>query len=167
MVTLRNYLDLDLNILLEIRNDIALQKQLMAKPSVNSVNDVKLWIEKRYDEKDTLFLIIADNASNQCVGFLQVVNIDKINNSGELGIGIHQKYQNKGYGKKAISLLIKKLQTNKIIDKIIINVLEKNKKAIRLYKNLNFTVCDLQRNLFLQDNIELNTIIMKYIINEK
>lgn len=167
MVYIRKYMQSDFKILMEIRNDIALQKQLMAYPTINSDKDVHRWIDKRINEKNTIFMIIADKITDTCIGFLQLININNINKYGELGIAIHENYQNKGYGKIAIKLFIERINKIYKIEKVIIYVLKSNAKAISIYKKLSFTQCGLHKKHFLQDDKKLDVVIMENIINEK
>ena len=51
---------------------------------------------------------------------------------------IDKKYQKKGYGKKAVSLLIKRLKEEYPPQKIYLSVVEQNKVAIKLYYSFGF-----------------------------
>jgi ribosomal protein S18 acetylase RimI-like enzyme len=54
------------------------------------------------------------------------------------GFMIFEKYQRKGYGKKAMELLINKIKADKTHNKISLNVHEENTAAIKLYASLGF-----------------------------
>jgi RimJ/RimL family protein N-acetyltransferase len=165
VIKLRNFIKLDIPTLLRIRNNKIIQKQLMVKnPTYNNKNDVRLWIKRRHIEKNTIFYIIAKKNTNKCIGFIQVINIDKMNRHGTLGIAIDTRYQGKKYGYNAILYLIEQLNQDNIIKKLIINVLENNINTIKLYKKHSFRESGLLKKYFKKN---LNVLTMERVLNEK
>lgn len=69
---------------------------------------------------------------------------------GIFGIIIDRKFQNKGYGKQAINLIIK--EAKKLgIKKLKLNVFEHNFKAIHLYKKTGFKL--IRKEIIMHKNI--------------
>ncbi|MCD8500886.1 MAG: GNAT family N-acetyltransferase [Bacillaceae bacterium] len=62
----------------------------------------------------------------------------KLSHQGTLGMIINKKWRNKGVGKQLISALISWAKKNKEIEKICLEVLSRNKRAIRLYESFGF-----------------------------
>ena len=51
---------------------------------------------------------------------------------------IDEKFQNKGYGKKALEIIIEKIKQDKTHNKIKISTNPENSNAIKMYKKLGF-----------------------------
>jgi RimJ/RimL family protein N-acetyltransferase len=132
-VVLRAWSPSDLPNLQLMRNDLRLQRQLMAQPRGNSLDQVKDWLHARTKLADGLFLIIACKSSDQVVGYVQVVGIDFLNGLGTLGICIAPASQGKGYGSEAITLLECYLRDVFRLRKLMLEVLAENDIAISLY----------------------------------
>jgi diamine N-acetyltransferase len=122
-----------------------------------SVND----IQKEYLNDDPIFyiaeskfhpnripmLIVDDNIfrMDSIVGFF-VYGLTGVEEAGEeqyriAGFMIHKRYQRKGYGKKAMKLLLKEIKKDKRHNRISLCVHEKNEAAIALYKSFGFEYC--------------------------
>ncbi|WP_428024393.1 GNAT family N-acetyltransferase [Arcobacter sp.] len=164
MITIRNYKNIDLNILYQIRNDETLQKNLMSLPKKESYDDVVKWIQIK-QSKD-IFKIISIEESDQCIGYIQIVDI---NNSlfGKLGIAIHKKYQNFGYGQKALKIFFNNLKEKTNLKKILLEVLSTNKNAIKVYEKLGFKQINILKNHFLLNEKLIDVIVMEKKLNEK
>jgi len=167
MVRIRDYIDSDLKTLAAIRNDIKLQKQLkVADPKPQSTEEVVSWIKRRSTEENSIFKTIADIKNDHCLGFMQLVDIDKTNMYGYLGIAIASKWQGEGYGGLAIKLFCGQLVNKGSIKKVMLSVLETNIRAIDLYKKLGFEQCGLYKKHFLQDGIRKNVLIMEKMLED-
>lgn len=89
--------------------------------------------------------LIKNDANRKCyciklnkmpIGYCMLKDIQT---NPKIGIMIDEKYQNKGYGKKAISLLEKEAQKLGAV-KLGLMVKKRNSKAINFYKKLNYGV---------------------------
>lgn len=159
--TLRAWAEDDLLMLSSLRNNVQLQQQLMARPRSNATSQVREWLINKNKATDVLFFIIADNTSNQAVGYLQVADIDLLNGSGRLGICISPNYQGKGYGNEAIVLLEHYLQVVWRLRKLMLEVLLTNQAAQNLYKKRGFAQCGHLREHFYMNGKYCDVVMME------
>ncbi|MHA1293288.1 MAG: GNAT family N-acetyltransferase [Promethearchaeota archaeon] len=108
-----------------------------------SLNHSKKIINKYINYWDNFiqFNYIIELKENNCIkkiGSISLWNISWIHKRAEIGIWIKSKFWNKGYGKKAISLIKKigfiHLKLNRLEAHIAIN----NKRSINLFKKCGF-----------------------------
>ena len=130
---LREWREEDIPVLKEIRNNQALQKQLMTIPRPNSSQKVRDWLFSKSTAEDVVFFIIADKAEDNVVGFIQAVNINCLHQRAELGICIRPESQSMGYAKSAIDEISKYLVSLFSIQKLYLHVLAENSRAIEFY----------------------------------
>jgi diamine N-acetyltransferase len=133
LVTLRPWSLEDILYLQQLRNDINLQSQLMAKPKGSSVEQVKDWISSRSNDPQSIFLVIADRVSNKAIGYLQLVDLDLFVGVGHLGICLSPEVQGQGFGRESLLLLEDYMNKIFCLRKIMLQVLVSNEKAIRFY----------------------------------
>jgi RimJ/RimL family protein N-acetyltransferase len=131
----RLFVESDFALLHEIRNDIELQHQLMVDATPQSEEQTRDWIARRSTSATTFFRVLADDDNDQCVGFVQLIDI--ANNSGRLGIGIHRSFQGKGYGRSGLISFIDECRRSGI-DRIELVVLAANTTARNLYQSIGF-----------------------------
>ena len=94
------------------------------------------------------------------VRFQNLINIDVINNKSALAvislieneleiyfIGVKKDHRNQGLGKQFLCDIIK-LAKDKGATSIILEVNEKNKIALNMYKSLNFEGCGTRKNYY-------------------
>ena len=110
-----------------------------------NIYDLKSYI---YDDKYHLYLIEQDNI----IGFMIITeNIDVF----ELDcIVVKEKYRGLGVGKKLLSYFV-----NNISKPIILEVSDKNERAIHLYEKLGFKRVAFRKNYYKNSN----AIIMKLV----
>jgi len=99
----------------------------------------KLWINSALLEPAALILIA--EIGDEVVGLLDFFpkHKRKVAHTGEFGISVHPNYQGLGIGGTMIEMLLHWALNNKQIEKVILNVLDTNTRAIKLYKELGFT----------------------------
>lgn len=163
-VMLRAWSASDLPALQLMRNDLRLQRQLMAQPKGNSLDQVKDWLNARAKSADGVFFIIACKSSDQVVGYVQIVELDFLNGLGKLGICIAPDSQGKGYGGEAITLLEGYLRDIFRIRKLILEVLAGNKIAISLYAKLGYEKAGCLREHFYNDGNYDDVVIMEKLL---
>lgn len=128
----------DLPMLAGLRNDLALQALLMARPKPNSQQRIQAWLEEKNSQPDSVFFVIAAKETNVAAGFLQLVGIDQLNGHAELGLCLAS--DGRGQGLAAEALL---LAENYALDifhlrKIIARVLAHNAMALAFFDRLGF-----------------------------
>jgi len=124
----------DTEFVLSLRNNIELSNNFFSDPPVYD-HEHNNWLNKRNSE-DLDFIIL--NSENVKTGRIIISNLDFRNQKCEYGIMIHPHYQRKGYGYQASSILIEYVFTNLPINKIFLEVFEKNNGAKILYEKLGF-----------------------------
>jgi len=137
-VRLRAWGESDLNVLLELRNDIALQAQLLARPRGSSAEQVRRWVEERSARKDGLFFIVADYISDAALGFLQISEMDLFDRRAEMGICLVRESQRRGVGSESLALVSEYLCDTWRLRKLSLRVRADNQAAIRCYRKCGF-----------------------------
>lgn len=139
-VRLRQPGDSDLSVLIELRNDQELQRLLLADWKPNSADDVRAWLKRRTGDINTFFAVIADQLTDQCSGFIQILGMKPPHHNGSLGIALHPSARGRGYGAEAIRLSIQHaINTNKL-RKVVLHVMSGNEAAVGLYRKLGFRI---------------------------
>lgn len=160
-VVLRAWSEDDLTVLQSMRNNLQLQVQLMTQARGNSFDQIKEWLRARTKSADCLFFVIAGKSSGEPVGYVQVVGMDHINGTGELGICIAPDCQCKGYGGEAITLLEGYLRDVFRLRKLTLKVLRENDIAIYLYTKHGYTEVGCLREHFYTGAHYSDVVIME------
>ena len=84
--------------------------------------------------------------NNQIIGFLMAMSA--IDTADILNISINKDYQRKGYGKKLLYYLIKKLK-DRTIGQLILEVRKSNHAAITFYLKHGFEEISLRKNYYM------------------
>ncbi|HEY4378329.1 MAG TPA: GNAT family protein [Acidimicrobiales bacterium] len=134
---LREPRDTDLGVLGVLRNDLALQRQLLARPRPNSAGRVREWVDRVSAREDAVFFVIADLA-DQPLGFVQVVGIDTVNGHGSLGIALVVDARGAGHGPEAIAMVGTYLREVFGLRKLVLEVAADNAAAIGAYREVGF-----------------------------
>jgi len=126
--------------------------------------------QKRYVEPVQVFISISEKDTNCIpmviynddipVGFFVYGTIDAVYVIA--GLMIDKNHQGKGYGKKAMAIIIDEIKKNKEYDEIHLNVAEKNTAAIKLYESLGFEYAGYSHFVVYEDEgIEEHFLKMK------
>ena len=162
--TLRAPGDADLELLFSLRNDVQLQQQLLAVPRPNTLQRVHDWLQRRLSDEQSVFFVVADRESGRGCGFLQIVHIDLLHQTGELGICLAPTERGKGYGREAITLAQRYVRSTFGMRKLTLQVLASNQSAIRLYQRLDYTVVGtLQRHFYFGGEYH-DVVIMEHFL---
>jgi len=163
-IILRGWEADDLPALQLLRNNFQLQQQLMSIPRANSIAQIKEWLTNKTKPADSIFYVIADSKSNQCVGYIQVMAIDLLHGLGKLGICVSPDAQGNGFGGEAITLLECYLVDVFNLRKVFLEVLANNSRAQGLYSKLGYKECGrLQENFFFNGKF-IDVLIMEKFI---
>ena len=166
LVTLRPWSSEDLLDLQQLRNDINLQSQLMAKPKGSSIEQVKAWISSRSNDPQSILFIIADRINNKAIGYLQLVDLDLSVGVGYLGICLSPDVQGQGFGSESLLLLQDYMKKIFCLRKIMLQVLISNEKAIRFYLRTGFReVGKLQKHYRTPNGFE-DVMVMEKLIEQ-
>jgi diamine N-acetyltransferase len=164
-VVLRAWAGDDLPVLQSLRNDVQLQLQLMARPRGSSLEQVRSWLATRSQAPDSVFFVIADKASNEALGYVQLRDIDVIDGIGWLGICIGAQAQRRGCGGEALALLTDYMREIFGLRKIMLQVLAANEGAIRLYRLHGYREVGCWKQHFRQGSDYADVVIMEKILS--
>lgn len=142
---LRPWRDADVPRLLQWRNDVALQAQLLARARGSDEAAVRRWLSERSAPPRSLLFVVADGESDAALGYLQIVDIDPEDRRGELGICLGLEAQGRGWGTSALRLALAHAKDVAGLRKINLRVRSDNTRAIRCYERLGFGHCGLWR----------------------
>lgn len=128
MVWLRNATKDDYSLDLDVNEE---QRQFVA--SYKSILDYA-FIEQ--DKEHTHAYIVCED--DVAVGVVEYSDLYEIMAYNLSYIFIDRRYQSKGYGLKAVQLLLQKLRQEKKFDKVSVTLFEKNEVARKLYEKVGF-----------------------------
>jgi RimJ/RimL family protein N-acetyltransferase len=137
-VVLRPWCEDDLDVLVRLRNDVALQTQLMTLPRPNSRVRVSQWLKDRSERTDGVFFVVAAADDNRVYGYVQLVNIDVMHGRGDLGICLDPAVHGHGVAAQTIELLQTYMTQVFGLRKIVLQVLCSNLRAIAFYEKHSF-----------------------------
>ena len=151
VLRLLEYADLPLTLSWRNRDEI---RKWFLNTAIIPIDDHYAWFE-RYQELDNdfVFLILAKEIQNIPVGQISLYAIDwkmKTAEFGRLMIG-EPRAQGKGIAKNATQLLLSYSRDVLGLDKIFLEVKEKNKVAISIYKSSGFVERDNKDGLIIMD----------------
>lgn len=123
--------------------DDIIRFQVGMHPFVVSERNEREWFEnaiKDMSNKRVIFSIVFTE-TDELIGYFQLNDINFINNNASLGIVIGEKtFQGKGLGKEIIKIGTDYGFNNLGLDKISLDVVSSNERAINLYKKLGFVI---------------------------
>lgn len=142
---LRPWRDEDLPVLTTLRNDVALQAQLLARARGSRPEQVREWLLSRSGQADHMLFIIAEREDDQTQGFIQISDLDPVNGHADLGICLLGQARGRGLGGQAIVLLANYLRDQWRLNKLSLRVRADNAAALRCYEKSGFERCGLLR----------------------
>lgn len=134
MIKLRKLEMKDMQGMLEWMQDEEIMKNFRMNKA--SEEQVKCFIENSFESDNKHYAIV--NQEDEYLGTISLKHIDEKNNHAEYAIVLRRKAMGSGVAKEATSQLLeiafKKLKLNKVY----LNVLSVNKRAISFYNKMNF-----------------------------
>jgi RimJ/RimL family protein N-acetyltransferase len=105
-----------------------------------SVAEEEEWIRGFIRDNNSI-LMVADKA-NEVIGMLNFRGSPRkrLKHTGEIGIGVAKQYRGMGIGTLLLESLISWAKEHPVIEKLELNVFEKNIAGIRLYQKMGFIV---------------------------
>ncbi|MCR4945197.1 MAG: GNAT family N-acetyltransferase [Clostridium sp.] len=128
-----------------MKEDISRLCDLCNDESVNKYNNMlpdKKYLRKNFNilkKMDNKILTII-NKKDVIVGFMDYRKRDLSSAIYTIGITIGQKFWGRGYGKESIKILCDYLFEDLGAEKIVIEVIDKNVRAIKCYESCGFIV---------------------------
>lgn len=155
----------DLDLLVELRNDVALQALLLAVARGSSPDQVRQWIHKRTGDPQGCLFMIAETGSGRGVGYLQLTGIDETHGFAELGFCIDPREHRKGFGRDAHLLLERHARSALGLRKFILRVLSTNAPALAFYESLNYRTAGRYERHVLIDGAYRDVILMEKFLH--
>ena len=156
------------NFLIPLRDNPIIAHNLINRAKKNTHETIKEWIIYRTKEQKekSLFMVTASTShtDRQLVGYVTYDIVDAISGVATIGIYITEGESGKGFGKKAIRILIDKLKVQLKIRKIVVEILENNEASKRLFKGLGFREVRILQNHFLSLGRYHNVCILEKLV---
>lgn len=165
-IRLRAWQESDLPTITTLRNDIALQSQLLARPRGNNQQRVQQWLQERSASADSMLFIAADRATDAPLGYLQFVEFEPIDCRAELGICLARNSQGKRIGQEALKLVLPYLRNYWGLRKVSLRVRADNSAAIHCYERVGFKQCGLLREHIFIDGMWNDVVLMDIFLTD-
>jgi len=163
-VTLRPYIEKDIDVLFNIRNNLRIQDMLMVLPKPNTRQNVLEWVKNKENSENSIFFILSENISNNAIGFIQIVDIDFRNRHGCIGIAFDENFQGKGYFIEVMKLMESYAIKYYGLIKLIAYIFESNEKSIKAFEKLGYIKSGVLKKHFYQDKLFHNVCIYEKLL---
>lgn len=105
--------------------------------------------------------IVEDKHEDEILGLVNLTKIDAVNRTGELSIMIGDKEkQGKGMGYFAVKTMLNHAFINLNLNRVELELLESNKRALNLYKKAGFIEEGLKKQAVYKNGEYIDVIIM-------
>lgn len=158
MVNIRPLIESDLEFLNKVRNEHALE--FLHDSRTFTLPETLEWFSKT---KPDYYLILAENLP---IGYFRITNYNVTNKNLYIGADLAKEYQGKGLAYQAYSYFIPYLFKEYNLNKITLEVLSTNKRAINLYYRLGFVTEGIKRQEVLKGTDYVDSIIMSILKSE-
>ena len=138
-------------------NDAPLMYEWMTASDVNkyfrfdpnkvTIQTCKDFIKNSFTDKDKTYAIDIDG---EYIGSISLKDINQNDRNAEFAISLRSKYRGHGFGQEAIKLLLKIAFDELDLNKVYLNVLADNNRAIALYQSVGFEYeGELKKHIFI------------------
>ncbi len=159
-ISLRHPLRGDVAALAALRNDSRLQRQLMMPVRTLSLPEIRAWIRRRTRDSVGMFFVVAARRDGALLGFVQLTQVDRVNQTADLGIALAAAARGRGVAAAALEQLEGKACRVKL-RKITLRVLAANRRAIRFYTKVGFRKVGVWRRHHLQGGAFRDVLLME------
>ena len=125
-----------------------------------TLEETKNW----YYNSNPDFWIILNN--NTRIGYFRLSNYSKENKNIYIGADIAKEYTGQGFAKQSYNMFMSFLFEEYNLNKISLEVLSTNQRAINLYNKLGFVKEGIKREEILKNNQWVDSIIMSILKSE-
>lgn len=148
----------DLQFLNEVRNHYC--EEFLHDSRKFTIEETVSWFQEYNPE----YYIIEINGNR--IGYFRISNVSKTNRNLYLGADIHPKFVGLGYGYKSYVKFIPFLFDHYQLNKITLEVLATNTRAINLYHKLGFHQEGVKRQEVYRNGQYVDSIIMSLLKKE-
>ena len=127
----------DAPLILEWMHNENISRQFRFDTKGQTIETVEAFIRKSDDMNSDMHLAVVDEA-DEYMGTISLKHIDKQDGTAEYAIVLREKAQGKGFARQATRALLDKAFTELGLKKVYLNVLSRNKRAIRFYESFGF-----------------------------
>ena len=166
-VILREWRVEDLSMLTGLRNDVALQGQLLARPRGSSADHVKQWLAEKARDPSSSLLIIATIDESEAIGYVQLSGLGGFDRNAELGICIRQGDRGRGRGLESINLICDFARSTWAVRKMLLRVRADNDPAIACYAKAGFQKCALLRAHAYLEGSYRDIVMMERLLDDR
>jgi len=160
---LREYRASDLEVLTELRNDLEVQRLLLARPRPNTGERVAEWVAGLGSDSHAALFVVT-TLDDAPIGFVQITSIDTVSGHCRLGIAVRADHQRHGHGREAIELVAGYLRDTFGIRKIVLEVMAENERAVDLYRAIGFREVGVLREHFAHGDTRSDVVIMEWFL---
>ena len=140
-------------------------KEIFAKDFNNyTKEDVKKFVNSKNTKEDLNFACVNDN--DDYLGTVSLKNIDYENNNAEYAISFIKEAQGTGAAVFATKEILNKAFSELKLEKVYLNVLSTNKRAIAFYKKMGFKEEGIFKNHLKKDDKYIDLLWYAIIKNE-
>lgn len=139
---------------------------LTQKSELNmSVEQEAAWLKENLENPNHLVLVA--EVEGKIVGQLDFSNghRERIEHTGDFGMGIHQSFRGLGIGQALLGQLIEWAKKHAIIEKINLQVHETNFNAVSLYQKMGFQKEGIRLKELKYPNHYVNSVLMAKFVN--
>ncbi|MBX3491060.1 GNAT family protein [Parvibaculum sp.] len=154
----------DCEVLGRIRRSVDLQHLLLAYPDPSELEDLEGWLERRLSEPRGAFFVIADGVTDECLGYVQIVNVHGKGGNGSLGIAVDSTARGHGVGRQAVELILTHARSVMGLRKVELEVMAQNLPAIGLYKSLGFSDVGTRRRHYFDGDEWRDVLVMEIFL---
>jgi RimJ/RimL family protein N-acetyltransferase len=138
-VTLRALEREDLPWLWEHHNDYEVDSLVNdGPPEPQSLARLEAEFDKEIAEGGRDGTRFAIDAAGMLIGRCELFDVDEVSRNCKLGISISKEYWGQGFGREAVELLLDYAFEKRNLEKVHLDVLEDNERAIRSYSSCGF-----------------------------
>lgn len=135
-----------------------------------SINQEEAWYEnmlKGSADEFPLMIEVMDEERWIAIGEMSLMNIDWRVRQAEVGIFLGEKrFWNRGYGQRAMSLMLKHAFQNLTLNRVYLRVNETNPRAIHVYEKVGFVHEGKMRQAGIVDGQHIDLFYMSVLRSE-
>jgi RimJ/RimL family protein N-acetyltransferase len=141
-------------------NDVAAARLDLAYRPIDLVSH-KQWCENIGNDPSKVVFAIRKIGETPILGYVQIMNINGIHRSADLGIRIGaEKNRGQGYGKDALSIALDYCWKSLNLNRVQLIVFKHNERAVRAYRAIGFKREGLLRRAAFIDGAWVDLVVM-------
>lgn len=131
---------------------------------IGGVDRQRVWWDRVKSSDTTIVYVVRDKCTN--VGYAMLDKIDRHNRTCYGQVQIEEKYRGKGHGTNAWWLILDVAFNTLGMNKVILEVLTDNERAISVYRRLGFTIEGTLRSHYWKNGEYVDAYIMGLLREE-